>query len=134
MTNIISVSVKGTPDYITVCNSVAVSAAGVAGLDIEATDDVGMAVIEGCKIISCHDSDCWCNEYVMEIKITEKEFCISISATGEYELEKCRRICEQCPQEGDLGMAVMNTVMDRVLLELDENNKKRLVMAKTIQP
>ena len=119
MTNNISVTIKCAPEYIRVCNSVAVSAASVAGLDIEAMDEVGIAVIEGCKIISCHDSDCWCNEY-------------RIAATGEYELEKCRKICEQCPQEGDLGIAVMNTIMDKVTLELDENNKKRLIMIKNI--
>ena len=129
MTNNISVTIKCAPEYIRVCNSVAVSAASVAGLDIEAMDEVGIAVIEGCKIISCHDSDCWCNEYKMDI---EKQFSIAIAATGEYELEKCRKICEQCPQEGDLGIAVMNTIMDKVTLELDENNKKRLIMIKNI--
>ena len=37
MTNNISVTIKCAPEYIRVCNSVAVSAASVAGLDIEAT-------------------------------------------------------------------------------------------------
>ena len=38
MTNNISVTIKCAPEYIRVCNSVAVSAASVAGLDIEAMD------------------------------------------------------------------------------------------------
>lgn len=132
MSNSISLTVKGSPEYMQVCNSVAIASANIAGLDVDCVDEIGMSVFEGCKIISCHDSDCWCSEYKIDINICENKFQVIITATGDYELEKCKKICTHCPKEGDLSLAIINSVMDEVEFTRNENNKKQLIMSKNI--
>lgn len=133
MDNSIKLTVKGTPEYLQVCNSTVIAAANIAKLDIESIDDVGVAVIEACKIVSCHGSNCWCDRYQLNIDIKEKTFEIEVFAVGEHILEKCETMCTMCPQEGDLGVAVMNTIMDSVQLSITEEGKKKITMIKNIK-
>ncbi len=132
MMNSISLRVSGHPDYIQVCSSTTIAAANIAGFDIDTVDEMGMAVVEGCKMISCHDSCSWCSEYIINMDIDENTFTIVIQAIGDHCLEKTKKICTMCPKEGDLGLAIINSVMDKAEFSTNEEGKRKLTMIKSI--
>ncbi len=132
MSNFVKITVPGNPEYIKICENAAIKVAAISGLDLDTVEEVGMAVFEACKNIACHGHDCWCSEYEMEIETTDKYFKINLVSVGEHSIEKCETICLDCPNEGNLGLAIINSVMDDVHMESDGKCNKKIVMVKNL--
>ncbi|MDD6920547.1 MAG: hypothetical protein PUI85_04975 [Eubacteriales bacterium] len=113
----IFVKVPGDHEFMKICRSVATAAAAVAGFDIEATDDIGLAVFEGTKVLVCHRHDKLPESYNMTINITDEKFVVKLSVNTEFVQEKHRTICLDCPCEGEIGREVANSLMDETRLE-----------------
>jgi serine/threonine-protein kinase RsbW len=130
MSNVINMTVSGDPKFIKVCERAAVEAVKVIGVDVETADEIGMAVFEACKAITCHGHDCWCRTYTLNIDRINEGLEIIVQSDGVYNVEKCARICLDCPKEGDLGIAIIKTVMDDVQIEKDGLESKKIIMVK----
>ena len=130
MSNVINMTVPGNPDYIKVCRNTAMAAASVMKLDVDAVDEIGMAVYEACKAITCHGHDCWAKTYTINIEMLDENLTITVQATGQHDVEKCKKICLDCPKEGDLGIAIIKSIMDKVEIEKEGNNSKKITMVK----
>ena len=132
MLNLVKMTVPGRPEFIQVCKSAAIAAANLAKFDIDTVDEIGMAVFEACKSITCHGHDCWCSMYDMEIELADDHFTIKLISTGEHNVEKCGHICLDCPREGDLGISIIKSIMDEVEIDKDGDGTKKIIMVKKI--
>lgn len=129
-TNLVTMKVPGKPEFIKVCRSAAIATASLVGFDVDTVDEIGMAVFEGCKAITCHGYDCWVAEYEMDIQISDNEFKVEIKSTGEHNVEKQSHICLDCPREGDLGISIIKNIMDSIEIENKEDGSKKITLVK----
>lgn len=130
MSDMLKFSVPGNPEYVKIVKSAAQSAAGVANYSIEAVDDIGIAVGEACKLITCHESKCFCDHYEIECTMEEDRMQIIISDEfSNHGIEKYMKPCMDCPNEGNLGFLVIKSLMDEVEI-IKEDNKKSIRMVK----
>lgn len=131
MSDLLKFSVPGNPEYVKIVKTAAQSAAGVADYTLEAVDDIGIAVGEACKLITCHGFDGWSNSYDIECLIEDDQMQITISdELCLHEIKKDKRPCMDCPNEGDLGMMVIKSLMDEVEIIKEAGRKKSIRMVK----
>lgn len=131
MSDLLKFSVPGNPEYAQVVKTAAQSAAGLADYTVEAVEDIGIAVGEACKLITCHGFDGWSNSYDIECIIEENQMQITISdECCKHEIKKDKRPCIDCPNEGNLGMLVIKSLMDEVEIIKGEGKEKSIRMVK----
>lgn len=133
MGDLLKFSIPGKPEYVKIAKLAVGSAAGIANFNIEAIDDIEIAVGEACKIITCHGFDGFSDFYEVECRISDERIEILISDTFcTHSLEKHRKPCIDCPNEGNLGIHVIKSLMDEVeiIKEKDRNNSIRMVKCK----
>lgn len=131
MRDLLKFSVPGNPEYVKIVKSAVQSAAGVADYSLEAVDDMGIAVGEACKLITCHESNCFAKFYDVECIIEEDKMEITISdeVCAKEGIEKYMKPCMDCPNEGNLGVLVIKSLMDEVEI-IKEDKKKSIRMVK----
>ena len=123
--------IPGKPEYLTMVRLAIGSVAEVADFNIDEIDDIKTAVGEACKNISCHGKDVFSDEYTLEC-ICEKG-CLEIYVTDTsagHKIEKLSKICADCPNEGDLGIFVIKSLMNEVELLDNPEGKKTIKMVK----
>lgn len=131
MANFIKFTVTGKPDYIKVVRIGVGTMAGNEGFDIEAVEDIQLAVDEACKIITCHGFNAWTNVYEVKCEADDTKMTVSLVDTGEgRNLNKTCRICKNCPQDGEISLILIRTLMDEVEIKVLEDNKRSIVMVK----
>ena len=107
------------------------SAADVAGFDFDEIEDIKTAVGEACKNITCHGHEGWAEEYTLECEVSEGVMAVSVTDTGcSHSIHKHCRICVDCPNEGDLGVFVIKSLMNEVELINNPEGKKTIKMVK----
>ncbi len=124
-------TIPGKPEYLTMVRLAVSSIASEAGFDIDSIEDVTTAVTEACKNVSCHGTGGFSEQYEIvcgvdshRIEITVKDDCTF------HELEKIPVPCQKCPQECDLGVFVIESLVDEVALSNDEYGRKMIRMVK----
>lgn len=131
MHDLLKFSVPGKPEYIKSVKLAVETAAGVAGFTMEQIEDIGIALGEACKLITCHGFDGWSNSYDIECSIEQKKIAIEIKDDlCKHELVKGKRPCMDCPNEGDLGLYVIRSLMDDVEVVKNEGKKNSIKMVK----
>ncbi|QAT41737.1 ATP-binding protein [Aminipila luticellarii] len=131
MADCIKFTVTGKPEYIKVVRMGIAALASNAGFDVEAVDDIKLAVDEACKAITCHGFNSWTNMYEVTCELHEDKMMIVITDTGNgRDLKKEYRPCKNCPQDGDLAMVVIKTLMDQAEIKAIYNEQKSIVMVK----
>lgn len=131
MSDLLKFSVPGNPEYVQIVKTAAQSAAGLADYTMEAVEDIGIAVGEACKLITCHGFDGWSNSYDIECVIDENHMEITISDEYcKHDIKKDKRPCMDCPNEGNLGMLVIKSLMDEVEIINNEGREKSIRMVK----
>lgn len=129
-TDLVKIKVPGKPEFIKVCRSAALATASLVGFDVDTVDEIGMAVFEACKVVTCHGYDCWCSEYEMDIRTEDDGLTIEILSSGSHTVEKDCEICLDCPSEGDLGISIINSIMDSVSIENTDDGGKKIILVK----
>ena len=131
MTDKLQFVIPGKPQYITIVMLAVGTAADTAGFDVEEIEDIKTAVSEACKNISCHGSEGFADEYKVECFLDEGKMEIYVTDTSsEHKLKKVQKPCLDCPNEGDLGLYVIRSLMTSVELVQGENCKKSIKMTK----
>lgn len=132
MADCIKFTVSGKPEYIKVVRMGIAALASNAGFDVEAVDDIKLAVDEACKAITCHGFNAWTNMYEVTCELHEDKMVIFVTDIGNgRDLEKEYRPCKNCPQDGDLAMILIKTLMDKVEINTACNEQKSIVMVKS---
>ena len=125
--------IPGKPEYLTMVRLAISSVAVTAGFDLDAAEDVKTAVSEACKNVSCHGFDGFSDKYEVvcnvekgKIEIIVKDDCDSNT------LQKIAKPCQNCPKEGDLGIYVIQTLMNEVEFGRAEDGHKSIRMVKNL--
>ena len=123
--------IPGKPEYITMVRLAVGSAADNAGFNIDQIEDIKNAVGEACKNICCHGSEGWADEFQVDCLIDDEKMEIYVrdKSTG-HNVEKLYRPCLDCPNEGDLGIFVIRSLMTQVELINNPEGKKTIRMVK----
>lgn len=131
MADLLKFSIPGKPEYVQMVRLAIASIAGKANFDVEAVEDIREAVAEACKIVFCHGFDGFSNAYEIMCAITEENMTIELSDTCRgHDLVKGDIPCRRCPDEGELAVAVMQTLMDSVEVGVDCDGNKNIRMVK----
>ena len=115
MTDILKFSVPGKPEYVGTVRLAVSSLANCAGFDIEAIEDIKVAVSEACTNVVCHckpnRDDC----YEVACELGNGRIIISvIDRAGGYDTAKYQRPAMDNPKEGGLGLFIIKALMDEV--------------------
>lgn len=117
MTDILKFSVPGKPEYVGTVRLAISSLANSAGFDIEAVEDIKVAVSEACTNVVCHgEPDC---EEIYEVacEVGDGRIIISVvDRAGGYDMAKYQKPCinMDSPKEGGLGIFIIKALMDEV--------------------
>ena len=131
MSDLLKFTVPGNPEYIKIVKMAVESAAGNCGFSLEDIEDIGIAVGEACKLTTCHGFDGWSNSYDIELTINDDNLVILVKDDNcKHEIEKGARPCMDCPNEGNLGMHVIKSLMDAVDIVREERKKNSIRMVK----
>ncbi|MBQ9972857.1 MAG: ATP-binding protein [Firmicutes bacterium] len=131
MADKITLSIPGQPEYAQVARITLGSVAGVAGFDVEKIDDIEVAFSEAWKLVTCHGHSLWGEKYDLEAVIYDDRMEITFSDTGNvHEIEKTCKQCARCPEEGDLSVFVLNSLMNEVEMSSDDNGNRSIRMVK----
>lgn len=132
MKDLLKFSIPGKPEYVQMVKMAIGCAAGIANFSIEAVEDIKIAVAEACKIITCHGFEGFSNFYEVECEIEENIIVITVSDKScEHGLEKHMKPCLDCPNEGDLGFFVIESLMDKVEIVKESEANRSIKMVKS---
>ena len=131
MADKISFNIPGKPIYITMVRLAIGSIADTAGFDLDEIDDIKSAVGEACKEIACHGKEGTAAEYTVDCVIDNKSLEISVTDTSKKEtLKDMSMKCRDCPNEGDLGMFMIRSLMNEVEILTGPIGNKTIKMVK----
>ena len=126
-------TIPGKPEYMTMIRLATSSIAAQAGFDVDAAEDIKIAVVEACKNVSCHGQEGYSDQYQIEYTVGKGVFEVKVTdGCDKHSLEKLSQQCQNCPQEGDIGMILLHSLMNTVSIGKDENGHKYILMEKSI--
>ena len=109
------------------------SIATTAGFDLEAVEDMKTAVCEACKNVSCHGFDGFSDKYEVDCNVEEGRIEIIVKDDCDsHTLQKLTKPCQNCPKEGDLGIFVIESLMNDVEFGRGDDGRKSIRMVKSI--
>lgn len=114
MTDFLRFSVPGKPEYVSTIRMAISSVASNLGFDVEAIDDIKVAVSEACTNVVKHGD----NEFLSyEVSCQISEDCIVISVAdhiGGYDVKEYQPPDLERLQENGLGLFIIQALMDEV--------------------
>lgn len=130
MSDVLTFSIPGKPEYVQMVRLAIGSVAGKAEFDVEKIDDIEVAVGEACKLVTCHGHDAWGEKYDLKVKVDDDRMEITVSDNEIHDIEKTCKQCVRCPEDGDLAIFVMNSLMDEIEVINGENGNRSVRMVK----
>ncbi|MGN0658116.1 MAG: ATP-binding protein [Emergencia sp.] len=126
-------SIPGKPEYLTMVRLAIGSIASTAGFDIDAAEDIKTAVSEACKNVSCHGFEGFSDKYELQCSVEKGRIEIIVKDDcDEHTLAKLAKPCRNCPKEGDLGIFVIQSLMNEVVFGKETDGHKSIKMVKTL--
>ncbi len=133
MVDLLKFSIPGKPDYVGVVRLAVSSVANRAGFDIEAIEDIKVAVSEACNNAILHGIHENCCNYEVACFLDEKKLTIVIDDQGEgYNTIDYLEPDLKHPKEGGLGIFIIKTLMDEVEIMSDKIKGTTIKMTKYI--
>lgn len=131
MADKVKFTIPGKPEYLTMVRLAIGSIADTSGFNIEEIEDIKTAVGEACKNISCHGKEGSTTEYEVECVNDGNLLEIYVTDTGaEEKTKKISMKCMDCPNEGDIGVFLMKSLMSEVELIKNATGRKTIKMVK----
>lgn len=131
MSDKIKFTIPGKPAYLTMVRLAIGSVADTMGFDFEEIEDIKTAVSEACKNVSCHGLSGFAEEYSVEC--VAEEGCLEIYVTDNSDghvLQRLAKPCQSCPNEGNLAIFVIQSLMNEVEILNGSQEKKTIKMVK----
>ena len=133
MTDLFKLSVPGKPEYVSTVRMTAAALASTAGFDVEAIDDIKVAVSEACTNVVRHGTK-ESNDYEVSFDLSEEQMAISIAdEAGGYDVSGYRVPEPDCPKEGGLGIFIIRALMDEVEIVSKPGLGTKIRMVKYVQ-
>jgi serine/threonine-protein kinase RsbW len=130
MADMMKFSVPGKPQYVSTVRMAISCLANSLGFDVEAIEDIKIAVSEACTNVVCHGT-IGNGEYEVCCELREDRLVISVvDKAGGYDTETHREPCLECPKEGGLGLYIIKALMDEVEIVTEMGIGTRIEMVK----
>lgn len=127
------ITIPGKPQYITMVRLFTASIASVAGFDVECVDDIKNSISEACKLISCHGQQGYSDKYTICCEMENHFLEVTvIDDCDRHSLEKRETLCKSCPNDGNLGIVVIKSLMNDVDYGMGEDGRKFVKMVKKL--
>ena len=126
--------IPGRPDNMTLVR-LAVGAAACSNpkLDAEKIDDIELASFEAFKNICCHGVDGWSRCVEVKCGIDDDKITVLVTDKDDvHDIPKGKRPCLDCPNEGELGIHIIKTIMDKVEFITAAQGSRSIRMVKKI--
>ena len=118
MADTLRLVVPGKPEYVRTVRLAVSSMAGGAGFDIEAVEDIMVAVSEACSNIVCHGIKDLNAAYEVSCEILDDRIIISVvDQAGGYDIEQYKEPELGELNEGGLGIYIIKALMDEVNID-----------------
>ena len=118
MSNLMKMCVPGLPEYVRTVRMTAASIASGAGFDIEAIEDIKVAISEACNNTVVHTSEANIIEYTVEFEHSEEKLTITVSDAGVgFDTESYEEPEPGELRSGGLGLFIIKALMDEVDIE-----------------
>jgi serine/threonine-protein kinase RsbW len=115
MPDLMKMSVPGKPEYIVTVRMAVASMASQAGFDIEAIEDIKVAVSEACSNTVEHAGETDIHEYSVEFERAEESLTITVSDAGSgYDTDTYQEPDTNDLRDGGLGIFIIRALMDEV--------------------
>lgn len=130
--------VPGKPEYVGAVRLAVSSLANNVGFDIEAIEDIKVAVSEACTNIVRHGHSDLNNdtnvEYQVSCEIFEDKLSISVDDNGAgYDMNNYKEPELPSEEAGGLGIFIIRALMDEVEVESEVGEGTHIKMIKYIQ-
>ena len=132
MGDLINLSLPSKPEYVSVARLTASYLANQMGFDIEAIEDIKLAVGEACNNVVLHSgSD---SIYHLELKNLVDSLVIEVSDDGKgFKQESYNEPILENLQENGLGLFIIKSLMDDVEIMTNEGRGTKIIMKKAIE-
>jgi len=126
MSDKLKFSIPGRPQYLQMVRLAVGSLATQSKYDVEKVEDIQLAVEEACKLVACHGQDGFSEFYEIEVEMHEEQMEIVVSdfCTCNKIDKNCLHFCSRCPEEGNLGPFVIESLMDKFETEAHDGNRR----------
>lgn len=130
----LKIEVPGKPAYLSAVRLAISSIAATAGFDLDASEDIKTAVTEACKNVSCHGVDGFSDKYEVDLEVEEGRLEVTVKDDCDCHLyENMPTQCQRCPQDCDLGVMVIRSLMSDVeIVSTGETGQKAIHMVKEL--
>ena len=130
MTDMIKFSVPGKPEYVGTIRMAISCLANSIGFDVEAIEDIKVAVSEACNNAVCHRNS-GNGEYEVYCELSKDRLIVSvIDNGGGYDIETYCEPSLDYPKEGGLGIYIIKALMDEVDIFTEVGIGTRIQMVK----
>ena len=119
----VKITIPGNPEYLTMVRLAIGSIAAIEGFDMEAIEDIKTAVTEACMVSYCHKLDGYAREYTVCCDIDEDKLSFTIEASLKDKIPKFTKRCLDCPDEGEIGLNLIDTLMDEFKTDWDDDKR-----------
>jgi len=133
MPDTFTLSVPGKAAYVSTIRLAVSSLAAKSGFDIEAIEDIKVAVSEACSNILCHSKIGEERVYRVACTIYDDRLEITVTDDGvgfDSETYEVTEPDTECLQVGGLGIYIIKTLMDDVKVTSEEGSGTRIQMTK----
>lgn len=131
MVDKLNFTIPGKPEYIQMVRLAIGSVAGKFDFDVEKVDDIQVAVGEACKLVSCHGFEGFCEKFEIAVEVSEEKIQVTISdLCTNHCIEKQYKQCANCPEDGNMAVFVINSLMDETEIQRNEDGSKSIKMVK----
>jgi len=136
MAELLKMNVPGKPEYVGTVRMAAASVASKAGFDIEAIEDIKVAVSEACTNIVCHSGGCAGQDFVydvsLEVEATKLTIRVEDHGAG-YNMEEYVAPVPGEVRDSGLGLFIIRALMDEVDIQSEVGVGTSIRMTKYIE-
>ncbi|GAB1475956.1 ATP-binding protein [Bacillota bacterium] len=130
MTDLFKFSVPGKPEYVGTIRMAVSCLANSIGFDVEAIEDIKVAVSEACNNALCHRT-AGCGDYEVSCELSKERMVVSVADNaGGFNPEAYIEPCLEEPKEGGLGIYIIRALMDEVYIFTEIGTGTRIKMIK----
>ncbi|PKM84699.1 MAG: histidine kinase [Firmicutes bacterium HGW-Firmicutes-11] len=131
MADLLKFSVPGKAEYVGTVRMAISCLANSAGFDVEAIEDIKVAVSEACSNAVCHGTGGELCSYEVFCELGEDRFIVSvIDQSGGFDVNEYEEPAPDSLKEGGLGIFIIRALMDEVDIFTELGIGTRIKMVK----
>ena len=124
----LKITIPGKPEYLTMVRLAIGSIATTAGFSLDDIEDIKVAVSEACTNAIKHSLD---NKFGVTFEVLENGLAIEIQDNGKgCDVDCLGKPDLENPKENGLGIFIIQTLMDEVSIESENNKGTKIRMTK----